>query len=100
MLVTRILNQTTRGQTLWRLTSLLVVTLLKLKLKPAAFSDACKSYSFLCNTSRHLENRLVVKMQTLHCQSEQSGRSGLGPITFLQTKHEREHFELIIRIDL
>ena len=26
--------------------------------------------------------------------------SGLGPITFLQTEHEHEHFELIIRIDL
>ena len=43
---------------------------------------------------------MVDKLQTLHCQSEQSGRSGLGPITFLQTEHEHERFELIIRIDL
>ena len=63
---------------IWRLTSLLVVTLPKLKLKPAAFSDACESYSFLCNASRHFEeSHLVVKMQTSHCQSEHSGRSGL-----------------------
>ena len=43
MLVMRILNQTTRGQTLhgeayiWKLTSLLVVTLLKLILKSFCF---------------------------------------------------------------
>ena len=36
-------------------------------------------------------------MQTLHGHSKQLGRSGLGPITFLQTKHAHEHFELIIR---
>ena len=29
---------------------------------------------------------------------EQSGRSGLGSITFLQTKHAHEHFELITHI--
>ena len=39
---------------IWRLTSLLVVTLPKFTLKLFAFSDACKSYQFLCNTSRHL----------------------------------------------
>ena len=71
---------------------MLVVTLPKLKLKPAAFSDACESYSFLCNASRHFkESHLVVKMQTSHCQSEHSGRSGLDPITFLQTKHAHEY---------
>ena len=107
MLVTRMLNQTIPEVRhhieayIWRPTSLLVVTLLKLKLKPAAFSGACESYSFLCNTSRHLEeSHLVDKLQTLHCQSEHSGRSGLGPITFLQTKHAHEYFELIIHIDL
>ena len=31
--------------------TILVATLLKLMLKPSAFSDSCKSYPFLCNTS-------------------------------------------------
>ena len=66
MLVTRILNQTLPEVQhyveayIWRLTSLFVVTLPKLKLKPAAFSGACKSFSFLCNTSRHLEESHLV----------------------------------------
>ena len=53
MLVTRISPEVRNyvEAYIWRLTSLLVV---KLKLKPAAFSDACKSYSFLCIASRHL----------------------------------------------
>ena len=37
-----------------RLTSLLVVTLPKFTLEPFVFSDARKSYTFLCNASRHL----------------------------------------------
>ena len=65
----RNIDQTTRGQTLWRsiyswrLTSLLVVTLLKMTIKPLAFSYTCKSYTFL---SRHLYSYLVVEIQTLH----------------------------------
>ena len=35
---------------IWGLTSLLVTTLLKLMLKPSAFSDSHKSYPFLYNT--------------------------------------------------
>ena len=63
-----------------RLTSLLVVTLPKFTLKSFAFSDACKSYSFLCNASRN-----VVEVQTIHGHSKHSGKSGLGLVTFLQT---------------
>ena len=37
---------------------------------------------------------MVVEMQTLHGNSKQSGRSGLGLIILLETTHE--HFELII----
>ena len=37
---------------IWGLTSLLVTTLLKLMLKPSAFSDSHKSYPFLYNTSK------------------------------------------------
>ena len=36
---------------------------------------------------------LVVEMQTLHSHSKQLGRSGLGLVTLLQTKHAHEHFE-------
>ena len=104
-MLTRIFNQPPEVRHyveayIWRLTSLLVVTLPKLKLKPAAFSDACESYSFLCNASRHFEeSHLIVKMQTSHCQSALR-QVRLGPITFLQTKHAHEYFELITRIDL
>ena len=95
MLVTRILNQTTRGQTLcwsihWRLTSLLVSHCRNWNSSLLLSVDACERYSFLCNASRHFEeSHLVVKMQTSHYQSEHSCRSGLGPITFLQAKHAR-----------
>ena len=44
------------------------------------------------------EKNLVVEMQTLHGHSMQLGRLGLGPFTFLHTKHAHEHFELIIVI--
>ena len=60
-------------------------------LKPFAFSNACKSYLFFCNASRHLwesHSHLVVEMQTLHGHSKQSG---LGPVTFLQTKVTDKH---------
>ena len=68
----------------------------EIKTQACCFSDACESYSFLRNASRHFEeSHLVVKMQTSHCQSEHSGRSGLGPITFLQTKHAHEYFDSI-----
>ena len=65
--MTRILNQSTIHQRLWisviwGLTSLLVATLLKLMLKPSAFSDSCKSYPFLCNTFKKC---MAVEMQTL-----------------------------------
>ena len=87
--MTRILNQTTMQKSdiveKRRRTSL-VVTLPKFPLKPFAFSNACKSYLFFCSASRHLwesHSHLVIKMQTLHGHSKQSG---LGPITFLQTK--------------
>ena len=65
-------------ENIWRLRSLLVFTLLKLTLKPSAFSYTGKYYSY----------------------SEQSSRSGLGLITFLQTEHAHEHFELTIHLVL
>ena len=81
-----IVDKCTCGEAyMWRLTSLLVVTLLKFTLKPFAFS---KSYPFLCNASRHLYSHLVVEMQTLHGHSTQSG---LGPVTLLQTQVTDEH---------
>ena len=102
MLGMRILNQTTKvrrcGEAyIWRLTSLLVVTLPKFTIKPSAFSDTCKSYPFLCNASRYLYSHLVVEVQTLHGHSKYSGRSGLGLVTFLQTKHAQV---LTIHIEL
>ena len=34
----------------------------------------------------------------MYGHSKQSGRSGLGPVTFLQTKHVHLHLELIIHV--
>ena len=86
---------------IWRLTSPLVVILLKLTLKPSsAFSDTCKiilNSAVQADTSKKVSH-LVVEMQTLHGHSTQLGRLGLGPFTFLHTKHAHEHFELIILI--
>ena len=71
------LNQTTcRGQTLSDITTCSHIA----EIGNSAFSDACKSYSFLCNTSKK-----VVKMQTLHGHNKQSGRSGFDHFSADQT---------------
>ena len=44
-------------------------------------------------------SHLVVEIQTLFI-SKQSGRSGLGSVTFLPTKYAHLHLELIIHIEL
>ena len=57
LIVTKIWNWSTRGQTFVHIETditVLVVTLLNLILKPSAFSDTCKSYTLLCNGSKHL----------------------------------------------
>ena len=70
------LNQTTRGHTLWRSIHLEtdITTCSHIEIDNSAFSDACKSYPFLCNTAKKVSH--MVKMQTLHGHSKQSGRSG------------------------
>ena len=104
MLVMRILPEVRHcGEAyIWRWRSLLVVTL------PNSHSRILLSVThvnhiFLCNASRHLALRksqsLVVEMQTLHGHSKLSGRSGLGPVTFLQTKHAHLHLELTIHVE-
>ena len=50
------------------------------------------------NSTSKKVSHLVVKMQILHGQSKQSGRSGFGLITFLLTKRAHEHIELIIHV--
>ena len=70
--MTIILNQTSRGQTLWRSMHLETDTTTCshiAKIDNSAFSDACKSYHF---SAIPLHSH-VVKM---HGHSKQSGRSG------------------------
>ena len=55
LIVTKIWNRSTRGQTFVHIETditVLVVTLLNFIIKPSAFSDTCKSYPFLCNGSK------------------------------------------------
>ena len=79
--MTIIMNQTTRGQTLWRSVHLEtdITTCSHIaEIDNSAFSDTCKLYHF---SAIPLHSR-VVKMQTLHGHNKQSGRSGF------------DHFEL------
>ena len=40
------------------------------------------------------------RIGVLQCHNKQSGRSGLGLSNFIQTKHAREHFDLLIHVDI
>ena len=83
------LNQTTRGHTLWRSIHLEtdITTCSHIEIDNSAFSDACKSYPFLCNTAKKVSH--MVEMQTLHGHSKQSGRSA-----FDHFSADHKHFEL------
>ena len=95
------LNPTTRHQTLWRsiyLETDIITCSHSAEIDNSAFSDACKPYPFLCNTSKK-----VIVMWLLICKhyiAIASSQSGVGLITFLYTKHAHEHFELIIHAEL
>ena len=84
------LNQTTRGHTLWRSIHLEtdITTCSHIaEIDNSAFSDACKSYPFLCNTTKKVSH--MVEIQTLHGHSKQSGRSA-----FDHFSADHKHFEL------
>ena len=77
ILMTITLNQTTKGQTLWR--GVHLETDIS-TCSHIAFSDACKSYLFLCNTSKK------VTVMWLRCMAIASSQAG-QVYHFLQTKH-------------
>ena len=82
MLVRRNLSQTTRCQTSWR-------------------SIHLETDITTCSHIAEIEIQAFyfqLQWQTLHGHSKQSGRSGLGPNTFLWTEHAHEHFQLIIHL--
>ena len=75
------LNQITRGQTLWRSVHLEtdVTTCSHIEIDNSAFSDARKSYLFLCNTSKKV---IVTWLRCKHCMAIASSQAGQVLITF------------------
>ena len=94
ILMTITLNQTTRGQTLWRSVHLEtdITTCSHIaEIDNSAFSDVCKSYPFLCSTSKKVTGTWL---RCKHCMAIASSPAGQVLITSLQAKYVHKHYEL------
>ena len=76
--MTTSLNQTTRGQTLWKSVHLetdMTTCSHIAEIDNSTFSDACKSYPFLRNTSKKVT---VTWLRCKHCIAIASSQARLG----------------------